>query len=329
MKEFGLHKYTERILKWIHVFYHGYVFEDLTLKAKCYIRLRKVCRQPYINNNTVVYMADKYVSFGGLADRLRGIISLYDWCKQNNKIFKIYFQAPFSLSHYLVPNQYDWLVYDSVYQGKPILIDTPPHLADVVNFQNYMFDKYLSKGENQINCYTNADLVSNKTKFSSLFNELFKPSDDLKKLLDRYQVLLGGKYISVSFRFVQLLGDFNDCIDKTLPVDEQQKLIKKCIDALFEIYSVNHDTKMLVTADSCKFLEEVKKLDFAVVLPGEIGHSNYSHSETVHMKTFLDFLMIANANKIYLARTSKMFKSGFARKASMVNNVQFEEFIIK
>ena len=75
--------------------------------------------------------------------------------------------------------------------------------------------------------------------------------------------------------------------------------------------------------------KEVKKIDFAVVLPGEIGHSNYSHSEAAHMKTFLDFLMIANANKIYLARTSQMFKSGFARKASMVNNVQFEEFLIK
>lgn len=329
MKEFGLHKYTERILKGIHAFYHGYAFEDYTLKAKCYIRLRKVYRQPYINNNTVIYMADKYVSFGGLADRLRGIISLYDWCKQNNKVFKIYFQAPFCLSQYLVPNQYDWLVYDSVYQGKPVLIDTPPHLADVVNFQTYMFNKYLTKGKFQINCYTNADLVSNKTKFSSLFNELFKPSDDLKKLLDRYQALLGSKYISVSFRFVQLLGDFNDCIDKTLSKDEQQKLIKKCINALVEINSLNHDTKMLVTADSNKFLEEVKKLDFAVVLPGEIGHSNYSHSEAAHMKTFLDFLMIANANKIYLARTSQMFKSGFARKASMVNNVQFEEFLIK
>ena len=128
---------------------------------------------------------------------------------------------------------------------------------------------------------------------------------------------------------MQLLGDFNDCIDKTLSKDEQQKLIKKCINALVEINSLNHDTKMLVTADSNKFLEEVKKIDFAVVLPGEIGHSNYSHSEAAHMKTFLDFLMIANANKIYLARTSQMFKSGFARKASMVNNVQFEEFLIK
>lgn len=329
MKEFGLHKYTECILKGIHVFYHGYAFEDLILKAKCYIRLRKVCRQPYINNNTVVYMADKYVSFGGLADRLRGIISLYDWCKRNNKVFKIYFQDPFSLSHYLVPNLYDWQIYDSVYQGKSVLIDTPPHLTDVVKFQNYMFDKYLTRGEMQINCYTNADLVSNKSKFSSLFNELFKPSDELKKLLDGYQAFLGKKYISVSFRFVQLLGDFNDCIDKTLTEKEQQKLIKKCIDALVEINNMNHGTKMLVTADSSKFLEEVKKLEFVVVLPGEIGHSNYSHSEAAHMKTFLDFMMIANASKIYLARTSQMFKSGFARKASMVNNVPFEEFIIK
>lgn len=329
MKEFGLHKYTECILKGIHVFYHGYAFEDFFLKAKCYIRLRKVCRQPYINNNTVVYMADKYVSFGGLADRLRGIISLYDWCKRNNKVFKIYFQEPFSLSHYLVPNLYDWQIYDSVYQGKSVLIDTPPHLTDVVKFQNYMFDKYLTRGEMQINCYTNADLVSNKSKFSSLFNELFKPSDELKKLLDGYQVFFGKKYISVSFRFVKLLGDFNDCIDKTLTEKEQQKLIKKCIDALVEINNMNHGTKMLVTADSSKFLEEVKKLEFVVVLPGEIGHSNYSHSEAAHMKTFLDFMMIANASKIYLARTSQMFKSGFARKASMVNNVPFEEFIIK
>lgn len=38
---------------------------------------------------TVVYMANGFTWHGGLADRLKGIISLFCWCYDNNRTFKI------------------------------------------------------------------------------------------------------------------------------------------------------------------------------------------------------------------------------------------------
>ena len=82
--------------------------------------------------------------------------------------------------------------------------------------------------------------------------------------------------------------------------------------------------KMLVTADSRKFLEAVKGLPFVYVIKGKVGHINYEASDEVNMKTFLDFFMIANAQKVYLAKSDKMYNSDFSRRAAMIYNKKFE-----
>ena len=81
---------------------------------------------------------------------------------------------------------------------------------------------------------------------------------------------------------------------------------------------------MLVTADSTKFLQAAKSLPFVYIIKGEIGHINFVYSDEVNMKTFLDFFMIANAKKVYLAKSEGMYNSDFARRASMVYDKPFE-----
>ena len=49
-------------------------------------------------------MADGLIKQGGLADRLRGIVSLYKFCKENDLVFTIYFSVPFNMQEFLRPN---------------------------------------------------------------------------------------------------------------------------------------------------------------------------------------------------------------------------------
>lgn len=39
--------------------------------------------------NEIIFTCNGFIWHGGLADRLKGAISVYEWCKRNDKIFKI------------------------------------------------------------------------------------------------------------------------------------------------------------------------------------------------------------------------------------------------
>ena len=43
-----------------------------------------------------------------MADRFKGAVSAYAYCKQRNIDFRIRYVFPFELSDYLYPSQYDW-----------------------------------------------------------------------------------------------------------------------------------------------------------------------------------------------------------------------------
>jgi len=59
-------------------------------------------------------------------------------------------------------------------------------------------------------------------------------------------------------------------------------------------------------------------------IPGKVGHIDYDNDDDVNMKTFLDFLLIADAEAVYLCKSGKMYKSAFAQTAAMVHNKPFE-----
>lgn len=280
----------------------------------------------------IVHTCNGFTWSGGLADRLKGIVSAYEWCKRHDRPFKINFCEPFNLQDYLVPNEYDWLPNDVSYEGRnvhPIICLMEPrtgkYLADK---WNDIFDKWMGKETQdmsmQYHIYTN--VYCSDCNFSHLFNTLFKPCDRLQKELAHHFDLIGEKYISISFRFTTLLGDFTDCTGSPLDTDRKEKLILDSLNAIVEIShkAPKHDM-ILVTADSQTFLNRIKYPDVYVV-PGELGHIDYDHSDDVNMKTFLDFFMISKAEAVYLAKGPGMYNSAFAKTAAMVNDKPFEIF---
>ena len=286
---------------------------------------------------SIIFIANGFCNHAGLCDRLKGIITLYAWCKEYDIDFKIHHIHPFNLSDYLIPNQYNWKIDEReiCYNKKLVSVN---HLMlnnlvrkqiesnEISSLEKVWFRKRINTDKVQMHFYTNM-YPENDNCFGTSFRELFKPAPIIEKALEAHSTSIGRQYISVSFRFVQLLGDFKDCDGITLSSEKQELLIKRSVEVI-EIIKKFHPTipKLLITADSGLFLERASILPYVYIIKGKTGHINFESSDDVTMKTFLDFLMISKAKKVYLAKAENMYNSDFARRAAMINNLPFEIF---
>lgn len=286
-----------------------------------------------LENKRIVCIFDGKIKNGGLADRLRGIISIYKICKEQNLDLKIFFTSPFRLQEFLIPNKVDWTIgKDELNYNTTITdlcyIDTKTGSAYEAKKQREWFRREFKKKYMEFHVRTNA-IFSYNEDYSTLFNELFKPSSRLQSSIEREKKMLGTSYISTSFRFMNLLGDFNETVElhKKLTKEEQNELIIKNIKQLQLLHDKYPSKRILVNSDSATFLQTVAKLCYVYVIPGDITHidgKNDSDEYNTYEKTFLDFYMIANAEKIYLLRTGQMYNSGFPFAASKIYNRPFE-----
>lgn len=280
----------------------------------------------------VVYTCNGFTWSGGLADRLKGIVSLFAWCQKYNRPFKINFCEPFKLQDYLIPNKYDWISNDIAYEGnnvQPKVCLMEPRTGRYLEDRwDEIFEDWMNSaaGEQSVQYHIYTNVYCRNCNFSHLYNILFKPCDRLQQEVSLHQRNVGGKYISISFRFTTLLGDFTDCTGVPLNDVDKEKLITDSLKAIEDISQMapRHE-KILVTADSQTFLNRITMPDVYIV-PGKLGHIDYDHNDEVNMKTFLDFLMISKAEAVYLAKGKGMYNSAFAKTAAMVNDTPFEVF---
>lgn len=271
---------------------------------------------------------------GGLSDRFRGIISVYKTCKDIGVQLKLNYVYPFNLEMFLLPNLYDWHInednvcYD-VNKIDIISLYDMHHTEYECRKQEDYLKKRIKNISKQAHIYSNADYSYNYN-FSDLFNELFKISPKLESSLKNIQDNIGGKYISISARFLDLLSDFNEYCHTgvELTKEERSELIRRNLEQVELLHEKYPDYKVLVNSDSVTFLEKAKSLPFVYVIPGEITHVGALHQEIGSYekseKTFLDFFMIAKAEKIFLIKTGQMLKSGFPYTASLIYNKSFE-----
>lgn len=285
----------------------------------------------------IVYMADGRIRHGGLSDRLKGIVSLYLCSKELNIPFKIHFIHPFNIEEFLMPNEVSWkissvdLTYNSLESLPIVLITTATNCKqdkkEKDRLKTAIKDSFRKKYK-QLHCYTSSGFGD--SDFHSLFNELFVPSPLLSEQINTHLEKVGCEYISIVFRFQNLLGDFYEGNFRTLNSCDQEVLLKKCIDIINEIYESNSYLKILVTSDSFTFLEKVKGIKYIYVIPGSTVHMDFVSDalNKEYLKSFVDLFMLSKSKKIFLARTSRMYKSGFAKRAALVGNVPYEEYII-
>lgn len=275
----------------------------------------------------IVVMNDGRSWHAGLSDRLRAMASVYSWCKQHGIEFKVYCVSPFNLHDYLVPNKYDWQI-DAValcynaHHSRPYLLNS--HQLPCRWHDLYL--RWMMIGYDEIHLYTNTYFRDNR--FYENFNELFKPSDKLKQKIDEQRAKLPKRYVVFAFRFLELLGDFKDCV--TTPLDEKSKevLIRKCMDKVQDLHDTFYrDYQIVVTADSKTFINRAQEtFDYVHTIPGEVGHIDYTSKDDndVHLKAFLDMYLISYADEVVLLATGEMYdKSGFAMRGAMIGDKKF------
>lgn len=285
-----------------------------------------------ITEKRVIYRND-WDKTCGLADRLKGILSAYHLAKKSGRNFYIYWTKPFPLTKYLEPTSFDWRINsDEISYTKDSSLPIIIVARNPYYFQNTIESKILKhyfRTNKELHVRTNHFLCENNV--AELFNDLFKPTEILQKELDKYTA--GRLYYSFSFRFIQLLGDFEDEKGEILGDDDKKKLINKCLKALGSLVEqLPAGYRAFVASDSETFLKQARELDSRIFcVEGEIQHpisyfrGNNKNSD-VHLKTFLDFFLIMRAEKVYRLQTGKMYASGFPQLAALAGNKQFIKY---
>lgn len=289
----------------------------------------------------LVSMHDGRFHTGGLGDRLHGIISLFIYCQDRNWDYKVNFCVPFRLKDYLEPNEYDWDIdpaelSDNIFAVVPIVMGctfkkyhgtSEQEAAFMCRFLDWNIRKKTNK---EYHIYTNMHLANKADVYSKCFKKLFKPTQILQDAINLNKNKIGSDYVSVTLRFQNLLGDFSEGKFPTLKVHEQLDLMEKVKLKIEEIHNVYHpNQKILVTSDSRKFLDEIDSIDYIYTIPGKLVHLSYTlvNDFEIHLKSFVDLLMLAEAQKIYLLVTGDMYHSGFAESASFINNRPYCEIV--
>ena len=272
---------------------------------------------------------EKRIGFG-LADRLKGMISLYAYCKIKDIPFRSQFTYPFDLSQFLIPNEYDWRLKDG--ERSSYTSDVRVLIVQGEEGQRLLW----LKTKKQVHAYINRDnLPLYEKKFGivfdwgKLFNELFKPTPKLENELNRHLHLIGSSYIACQLRFMSLLGDFKEYENPPLPEKEQQMLINQCADIILKLKKQT-EKPILVTSDSMTFLQHIAQFDGIITFPDKTVHIDCegNQGDSVYMKPFIDFLLLSKADKIYNIVAGQMYPSEFPLYAAKINNVPFERIKI-
>lgn len=311
-----------------HLFFYGYQWRRTVRR-----HLKKYYSPDKPKSNslekTVICMADGKLRHGGLADRIRSYVTYYNFCKSHNLRFAINFTFPFRLEDYLEPNIYDWrlrpgeLTYNSS-EARPLPFSTSGPLTKFeIKKQRQLVEKYVGRGRlKQYHIYSNFCFYDDN--FGKCFHELFRPVPRIAKAVEECKKEIGGKYISVATRFLELLGDFKEPKDRMhLSEEGKEELIRRCMHELNNIHKQYPNHTILVTSDSMLFLDSCRNLPFVYIPSGTIKHLDLAGTGD-HAKTFIDFLLISEADKVFQIKVAPMYEGNFSLRAAQVGEKPYQ-----
>jgi hypothetical protein len=282
--------------------------------------------------------------YGGLATRLLGIVSAFQYARACERPFCIAHTAPFVLEEYLVPAAYDWLAHrESVCMNRLAV----KYVAATGRGAAQRLSHLQTKRQLHINCNTIClDALNRRfhtaNEWQDLFQILFRPAPALQQEIDRHRDAIGGPYIATHFRFGNTLGDFTDfrCrpmmndereqrrqLRKHRQSDREQEMMIDCnLESLRRIQALHPGKKVFVATDSSRFAQRIEGREGCYIVPGRAMHlDNPEGTPEDWAKVFLDFFMIANAELILSVGELHLMPlhSEFARTAARVRNTPY------
>lgn len=281
-----------------------------------------------------VYMADGKMVHGGMFDRLKGAISIYVLSKVHGKRYGIYFTDPFPLEKYFEPNNYDWRVDDED------LSFSYPQTRPIIAYSEKIRPKRLLRERNgQTHYYYGSNILDfinqqygTEYEWTTLFNELFRPSPYLEEQISRLRKDVDGNYIAVHLRFLNMLGDKVEKLSYLeLKEEGKQSLIADCLVKIRGLYSNNKGKFLFVSSDSETFMDIVKKeIPEVMVVSGSSKHIDNSSnlSEEDCLKLFLDIYMLAGAERVYSIIGKGLYSSAFPEYSAKIGGKPFERIIL-
>ena len=278
----------------------------------------------------IVICFDGLFAHGGLVDRLKGMVSFYQIANELNYDFKILFDNPFRLSTFLEANTVDWELSRSDITWHPTQTRT---LYLVNDFKANPLELIKKSKAKQFFIYANIDyakatfpeLNTNEleAKWRDDFNSLFKKSE---LLVEKLNTISSEPYIAFHSRFTSLMGDFADTTTKVLPKDEKEALNNKLLSIINRV-KAEQNQKAYVFSDSIYFIDYVKENTEINSVEGNPFHmDNFEKCDNLegHLKTLIDFFMIAKSETVYFLNVKPMYNSSFSKYAAIVGNTNFE-----
>ena len=290
--------------------------------------------------NDVIMMFSGRVSLwafdlhGGLADRLKGIVSVYKACIEANRTFKILHTIPYKLEDYLEPNEIDWRIKEDEIQYNRNAVHPHylrhAHYKDEEKYLMWRLIKLLKSEKGIHHIYSNAKMI-NDEEYRDLFHKLFKPSPVIQSHITNNLQNINNIYISLSFRFCHLLGDPIDEYMPELNQNDKISLLNKTYNSIIDFHQSYPNHTILINSDSATFIDYIKKkeLNYVHIIPGipiHIDQVKVNELNTIdsYIKTFVDFFMISKAEKVFLVKSTEMRNSGFPKVASIIGNKPFQ-----
>lgn len=280
--------------------------------------------------NRYIFMADGKFLHGGMFDRLKGIVSIYALAKAQGKDFKIHFVHPFSLENYLIPNTYNW----KIDNNNPIIYQYPASRPIFGYGECYEPSRILKDRNEEVHFYYGYNSLKEinlkygtSFEWSKLYDELFKPTPYLQEYIDHYKKEIGGNYIAIHTRFLNLLGDKTETdINPELPVKKQIELKEKISQFIAKIMELHKGCGVMIASDSPNFIAFIQqKYPDVYIVPGEISHiGTHDSNDAQNIKMFVDYYLIGGAKKVYSLWSEGMWKSAFPEYAAMIGGTKFE-----
>lgn len=285
-----------------------------------------------LKSKRVVYLCDGRTLAGGLADRFKGILSLFAICEELGYDFRVHYTSPFLLEDFLQPSEHDWRVSTEDLhpsEAAMLVLENTDDAAYQTRKQVQWLRHRLAESPEEVHVITNSNYAYD-LDYPALFRRLFRFTPYLQRALeDEVQQISGGRpYISVSARFLSLLGDFRETGNNdSLPKEQAADLLARTLAQLQLLHVEYPDYTILVNSDSHRFLEKAEALPYTYVVPGQVAHIDLMKrqgAETMHLKLFLDFFLISQAEHVYLLQADNMRVSGFPYAASRISGCPFE-----
>ncbi len=272
--------------------------------------------------NVYYCVFEKDKKHSGVGDRLKTVITQYNYAKSSGYQFKLFWETPFKLSDYLNP-KIDWeMKWDDLEYS---LFDTK-----IVSEVSWRRIGQLVKNK-QYHCYRYAGntlprvMPDTGFKWYDLFNDLFEPD---KKIIQAYQHLgvAEKSYVAIHARFCNALEKFeNYYIDNHIDSeDERNALIKRCQLGILSIKEDYPDKDIYVFSDSKVFLDSLKQLPVKTLDHKDVGHVSENGNADIYLKTFLDMYFISKAAAVYRLQAPEILSlSGFAHVAAYMGDAPF------